>query len=282
MHKDLNRNSLISLEGEIGTEDIVIVHDTEEDHLKRLVDTLKVDIHSHFEEIVKLFQAELNISNPSSYKKLWLCYEAHFYDAVMESLVKVYEYAYSHISNKLTQCIPELSADDLNLEDTVVSRLLESTSRKSMQRVTFTENPLPEGNEEEEEIIPEISETVIDSPVNDCDGNNDNVAGSPDDSKHEASQRENHEPQQDGDDEFIAEKGELLRQLSAPHPQTNTPSDHYVKKVTIHYPSSVTMIYNRRTWPLPTLQSLTGEFECGMDALILDGMIRYQMMSLNK
>ena len=271
LHKDLNRNSLISLEGEIGTEDIVIVHDTEEDHLKRLVDTLKVDIHSHFEEIVKLFQAELKISNPTSYKKLWLCYEAHFYDAVMEHLVKVYEYTYSHISNKLTQCIPELSADDLNLEDTVVAGLLESTtSRKSLQHVQFSENPPPAGHEEEEEATGATTVTNIDGPTNDAVENEESHKSEQeqDDSKNRES--ENSEQDQDGD-EFLTEKEELLRQLGAPHPVTDTPSDHHVKKVTIHYPSSVTMIYNRRTWPLPTLQTLTAEFECGMDALMLDG-----------
>ena len=262
LHKDLNRNSLISLEGEIGSEDIVIVHDTEEDHLKRLVDTLKVDIHSHFEEMVKLFQNELHIANSTSHKKLWLCYEAHFYDAVMEYLVKVYEYAYSHISNKLVQCIPDLSADDLNLEDTIVAGLLENKNRKSLQRVHFSKRVLPESNEEEATSTNqmEADSTVYVIGVSNDRADDDEPLG------------QNNESQDAPDDaKFITDKEELLRQLSAPHPETDSELDHHVKKVTIHYPSSVTMIYNRRTWPLPKIQSLTGDFECGMDALMLDG-----------
>ena len=262
LHKDLNRNSLISLEGEIGSEDIVIVHDTEEDHLKRLVETLKGDIHNHFEEMVKLFQNELHVSNPTSHKKLWLCYEAHFYDAVMENLVKVYEYAYSHISNKLVQCIPELSADDLNLEDTVVAGLLESTSRKSLQRVHFPEHVLAEINEE---AATAANKMEADSVVYPSDANDDGA-------DNEELQGQNDESQDIPDNaNFITDKEELLRQLSAPHPETDSALDHHVKRVTIHYPSSVTMIYNRRTWPLPKIQSLTGDFECGIDALMLDG-----------
>ena len=269
LHKDSNRNSLISLEGEIGTEDIVIVHDTQQDHLRKLVDTLKIEIYGHMEEIVKEFQTELNLVSPTSHKKLWLCYEAHFYDAVMGHLVKVYESAYSHISNKLCHCIPQLSADDLNLGDTVVAGLLENTSRKSLQRVQFTECVLAEDNEK--------ATPAVDSPVYLDYGGNDIANGCPSDEGNvalepAASQGFNSGFVQDMDNvDIIAEKEDSLRTHSSQNSETRTQLDHHVKKVTTHYPSSVTVIYNRRTWPLPTLQSLMGEFERGVDALTLDG-----------
>ena len=98
------------------------------------------------------------------------------------------------------------------------------------------------------------------------------IDASDDRADDEELQGQNNESQDAPDNaNFITEKEELLRQLSAPHPETDSELDHHVKKVTIHYPSSVTMIYNRRTWPLPKIQSLTGDFECGMDALMLDG-----------
>ena len=229
--------NVVSLEGEIGFDDVVIIHNTTEDHLKRLADALKLEIHAHFEKIVKEFQDELSTSSKTVSKKIWLCYEAHFYDIVMTDLVKVYEFSYSQVSNKLSQCIPELGAEDLNLEDTIVVRLLDNGSKKPQLRVQFSE---------ETQHVSENTDEV-DRGVNEPEA--------------EAEQK------MDVTDS-VTEKEALLRHLSTPEPAVAPDANHQVKKVKIHYPSSVTMIYNRRTCPLPCVQSVTGEFECGMEALM--------------
>ena len=44
-----------------------------------------------------------------------------------------------------------------------------------------------------------------------------------------------------------------------------------LRRITVHYPSSVTVIYNRRTWPLPQQSSLPADVEYGTDALSMEG-----------
>ncbi len=262
LQNDLNRNSLISLEGEIGSEDVVIVHDTDQDHLKKAIDSLKGGIHNHLQEAIEQFHAELKLSTTTSHKKLWLCYEAHFYDAVAEHLMRVYEFAYSHISEKLCQCIPELSTNDLNLEDTVVAGLLEDTTKKSFRRVNFA-------SESDKDMV-----LTCDGNVATMSSGNEEASNS----EHVTMLEEETAARSINDsscseEDFDINKMELLRQMSAPHSDQTEPSlpcGDQIKRVTIHYPSSVTMIYNRRTWPLPQVQTLTGEFERGMDALMMD------------
>ncbi len=245
----------LQLEGELGLDDVVIIHNTNEDHLKRLAETLKEEIHNHFDEIVSRFQEELKTWSRTAPKKLWLCYEAHFYDAVMADLVKVYEHACIHIGKKLCRCIPELSAEDFNLEDTVVIRALEWPSRRSHLHVQFSDATDTDCEPEHET-----------EPVNQDEGQDD-VSAEQGDEETIATNDAGSNPEEL---HSIEEKEELLRQLSAPTTNPTTePAGHQVKKVRIHYPSSVTLIYNRRTWPIPSVESVAGEFDIGMDALML-------------
>ena len=123
-----NRESLIQLEGQLGDEDIVILHDTDKNYLKTAIETLKTDIKNHFDDISTKIQSELGHATKSAYKSIWLCYEVHFYEASMPHILQLYSAAYVAICDQLQQCMVRLTAQDLDLDQSIVGTFLQGQS----------------------------------------------------------------------------------------------------------------------------------------------------------
>ncbi len=243
-------DSLVQLEGQLDSEDIVIVHDTNKNNLKIVVDKLKKDIRQHFENITLNLQTELGHTTHTSYKNIWLKYEVHFFEMTMPCIVKLYVACYFHICERLCRSTSELTASDLDLAGSVFVDMLQGESSATTPDDVFSSEQnspiklnfdLPPDRAEYDTPKPEQSTSQSLSYED-----NTQTTNNPDHCRQDACNRHSSESSA----------------MSGSATQT-------VKKVTIHYPSSVTVIYNRRTWPM-FKTALQGEVEYGVDALMIN------------
>ena len=105
--------------------DFIFVFNRESDYLKRGIENIHKSIHKHFDVMVGKFLTKLKMDKTTvNQRKVWLCYESYFYEAVMPMLVKVYDKAYASSMLNLQDLMPKLTIDDLNVEDTFLIHLL--------------------------------------------------------------------------------------------------------------------------------------------------------------
>ena len=123
----LGPESLIQLEGQLGDEDIVILHDTDKNHLKSAIEKLKVDIHNHLDGMTKKIQVELGHASQSAFKNIWLRYESQFYEVTMPYILELYTAAYDQVCTRLVQSVQDLTAADFDLENRLIADMLQHT-----------------------------------------------------------------------------------------------------------------------------------------------------------
>ena len=175
--------------------DMVIIDTNREHRLKKTIELLKEDIQEHFTNMCRKIQLELQRLRPIHYRKIWLCYESHFYEQAMPCLSRLYEAAYASTVETLTDSLAMLTVSDMKLDQSIMVHMLEDRVARPAA-----------------------------------------AAARP------------------------CAVGAALREQ---------PPELQLKSVTVHMPSSVTVIYDRRTWPLS--QNLVHDsVECGLDALVFD------------
>ena len=99
------------------SEEMVFICDTEIDILKETKTRLKLEIHEHFDDMTLSLQDVIGNASPLYYNKLWLCYESHFYETMMDTLKELYLKSYYDSMHSLKKHVEEFSISDLEFED---------------------------------------------------------------------------------------------------------------------------------------------------------------------
>ena len=231
--------------------DVLTARDSQKDYLKKVIESLKVDIHAHFEDMCRRIQSELHHTNSTHYRKVWLCYESHFYEKTMPSLTQLYELAYVSTAHGLANSIPILSPKDLGLSGIVAEHILSEKIPSSMASSRSSSS---------------VSLLSLVDPLNDIP-----LAESPpmmfhlgDFPKPGVIRRKNGIRRSRPMSHFTEESDD------ASESETPAPNAH-VKCVTVHVPNAVTVVYDRRTWPaMHRTSSHDDNIECAVDALTVD------------
>ena len=302
-------DSLVQLEGQIGDDDFVIVHNTDRDFLRKTIEELKPKIHSHFQSVCSWLGQELGNSSHVAARKIWLCYEYHFFELVMAPLMSLYEAAFAQIIERLRARIPDLTVEDLDLEGTMIANMLqekhdlvfnkpggatvdqvnvETESTAEIVKLDVDRQSVTEGKESKEkkrfkvlevkiaEAAPRI--TVDEEPSGMSDTQLEDVFKdlpvAPTASLSVATMEHN--------------SSTAFRERSRSNPSQD--QRHYpmgfpcqysprgeekskLRRIKIYYPVSVTVVYSRRTWPPPKLPDIaehTEDVEFGEEAFKLN------------
>ena len=285
---------LLLLDGWFGANsNFVMVHDSQRDYLKKTVENLKTDIHTHFENMCHHIQTELHHANSTYYRKVWLCYESHFYEKTMPNLTQLYEQAYVSTVHNLADSIPTLVPADLGLSGSLAEHLLSEKTPSSLA------SSLPSSSSVSlSSLIDQVNDMPLsDSPLfmfYDRNLSSDLDESSP---KHQFDSPNPLEdsPKDLGDSSkylgntpkpsVICRKNRITRPRpvsrliesdntsesdTTSQPLPSAPGDQ-VKCVTVHVPNAVTVVYDRRTWPLmQRTSSHDDNIECAVDALTVD------------
>ena len=241
---------LLLLDGWFGANsDALTARDSQRDYLKKVIESLKADIHAHFEDMCRQIQSELHHTNSTYYRKVWLCYESHFYEKTMPCLTQLYELAYVSTAHGLATSIPILSPKDLGLSGIVAEHILSEKTPSSLESSRSSSS---------------VSLLSLVDPVNDIA-----LAESPpmmfhlgDFPKAGVIRRKNGIRRSRPMSHFT-EESESESDVPAPNA--------HVKCVTVHVPNAVTVVYDRRTWPaMHRTSSHDDNIECAVDALTVD------------
>lgn len=261
-------HSLLQVEGQLGDEEIVIVHsNNSKDHLRKVIDEIKAQTHTHFKDISRLIQGTLDTKTHVAFKKIWLCYENYFYEMMMSPMMDLYRAAFKPVTVRLQNLVPALTVEDLDLDDTAIANMLE-------EEVVADAVSETSPSEKSEDLIegagvkPENNNTLEDPFEMDED-----VPGVDSDSappkvelrktpnpKRGFRRRLNTHPLQVecGNTVFpgqVSPRGDL------------DSGSNGLKRIKIHYPVSVTVIGHRQSWPRSTLPEITENVELAVDAL---------------
>lgn len=286
---DKDAAQLLLLDGWFGANsNFVMVHDTHRDYLKKTIENLKADIHAHFEDMCHRIQTELQHTNSTYYRKVWLCYESHFYEKTMPNLTLLYEQAYVSTVHSLADSIPTLVPADLGLNGSLAEHLLSEkapsslTSSLSSSSVSLSslldqvtdmskaESPIlmfydrnlsSDLDEDSPKHLGEHPKHMEESAMLPC-GPPKLLRGA---AKSSDTSRKNGVIRPRPVSRFTEESDDASASDTAPQ------TAPHVKCVTVHVPNAVTVVYDRRTWPLVQRMSSNDEnIECAVDALTVD------------
>ena len=275
-------DSLVQMEGQFGDEDIVIVHNNSRDHLRRAIDDLKQEIQGHFNDMCKLIQTSIENHTQTVTKKVWLCYEHHFYEATMEPLMELYKYAFQSVSDRLQRLVPHLTVEDLDLDDTIIANMLEEKVMKLPNSETDPELAALSDLESDAETDPFNSSNVSQTksePTSPSTDNLDDVDESV--APPEGLSSAEKEDKKEGgavERRVRSFRGRLMthpvQECTTPPNSKKPPEDSGNKstgglqRIKIHYPMSVTVVRNRQSWPqAPVARPTNADLELGLDAL---------------
>lgn len=237
----------------------IIVHDSEQDFSRKMMSQLKESIHHHMQDVCGNLQKELHYPDDAYYRKIWLCYETLFYEEMMLPLVSLYESVFSSVSQSLEELVPSLTVDDLDIGSSIVVHMLQD-QRGSLDTTIGSEPDRSEGdattgaNSNTHASVTSISLEVSDSP------------GSP---RKLGTCNSYPYPPKALEAEFQGQLVQNFKSLDIQEESDLTvPTAVKLKTIKIHHPSMVTVLYDRRTWPLPQrFVPLTDSLDCGIDSL---------------
>ena len=282
--RDKDQEHLLLLDGWFGdNSNFAMVHDTHRDYLKKTIDNLKADIHAHFEDMCGRIQTELEHVNSTYYRKVWLCYESHFYEKTMPNLTQLYEQAYVTTVHNLREAIPTLVPSDLGISGSLAEHLLSErvpsslASSLSSSSVSLS-SLLDQANDTTESPMLMFYDKHLSSDLD--DGSPTGESPTPPKVPPKPQSGSTVLMRSSAKSSDIHRKNGVVRPrpvtVSATADETDdafapeTTSPH-VKCVTVHVPNAVTVVYDRRTWPLMQRTSSHDEnIECAVDALTVD------------
>ena len=115
--------------GSDSNSDFVVIDKSETsdgEDLNQVIQILKEEIHDHFEQMCSMIVTSTESCAEVNFKKIWICYESHFYEVTMTHLLKLYETAYHQTSKNFTGELYKLQAGDLDASDYWIDRLVEN------------------------------------------------------------------------------------------------------------------------------------------------------------
>ena len=157
------------------TDDAFIVFDSvKNDNGQVNIDILKANIRTHFDEMCLELETELHCAASTAlHRKVWFCYESHFYERTMAHLTKFYQLAYADVTDKFCESLLDLTVEDLELETSFVLHLLKDNHTKvfKLDRDPYTAQPNNDCDTQPPLLnnIESDSEMVEMFPIKQCD-----------------------------------------------------------------------------------------------------------------
>ncbi|XP_013380245.1 uncharacterized protein LOC106151497 isoform X2 [Lingula anatina] len=146
------------------TESYVIIDcaESEQKTPKQAVEHIRDNIKQHFEMMTADLQDALGYCSESIYNKLWLCYETHFYEFVLPTLVDLYQFCYRDTCTMLELNLGSLTYGELEVQEPWLLDLLQNQHRKESG---FLEE------EDEENASPDM----VEAPIGNTEGTDQDV-----------------------------------------------------------------------------------------------------------
>lgn len=109
-------------------------------YVTETIDQLKEDIPGHFNSICSDIQLKIDNSyNELNFRKVWVIYENYFFDQILDLLIELYMTEYESKVRLFVEKIGSLTIQDLDLETSNITRLLNHHTKKlDISKVTTT------------------------------------------------------------------------------------------------------------------------------------------------
>ena len=247
----------VSMQGSDDEDDkIVVIHNSANESSKKLISQLKDDIHEHCHQMATALQESLGyINNQVYYRKLWLCYESHFYAEVMGPLVKLYEYVYGE---NIQSNSALLTTNDLDISHSIVFYTLEISRKQATSIKQQSADKIEVASAAATEVSVNNSTSagvnLLETPVH-ITKRSASYSGYPREIHNPSSHRANKAHSMLG-----STKSFRSEHCTAPK----------LTNITVHRPMSVTILCERHSWNTPGEVGHAKDVDDGIEALHLD------------
>ncbi len=151
---------LFSIRKSIGSQEIEVVLDPSKDYLVSAIDEMRSDVQTFFAEICRSLQTEMGYDeNENQYRKIWQCYETHFYEETMDIIARLYEEAYMAKCENLSLALSNFTVADLHLPGQLFFHLLQDKNPplSDAENISITDDSPEKTREFSETFLPKLT-----------------------------------------------------------------------------------------------------------------------------
>ena len=120
--------------------DAFVILSAQKDIMRPSLDHLKLIVHTHIRKMSENVMLSWHEKSEFIFRKIWLAYEKHLYNDIIDEIVCMYNECYANIVQTFKTFLPQLTMADLDIHDEGMHDLLCITKHESLNDENLSEN----------------------------------------------------------------------------------------------------------------------------------------------